>query len=103
MESDPVEAVLLSNSPGLTHILLIEVTGEEDMVGLHIYGVNEEVIVMVLSQGDMFMFPICSVILHVEVPTKLASGEEQNIKQGMIEGVKYQRCTVEGGQSCNTG
>ena len=34
--SDPVEAVLLSNSSGLTHTLLKEVAGEEDVIGLHI-------------------------------------------------------------------
>ena len=58
MESDPVEVVLISNSPGLTHILLIVVAGEEDVIRLHIYGVDEEDVAMVLSQGDMLMLPI---------------------------------------------
>src|SRR6267142_3451687 len=87
-----IEAVLFSNSPYLTDILLKELASKEEMVGLNVWRARQEIEAMKLSQSHIFALPLSLLIFHLliwdeAVPTKLASRMEQNIIQGRIKGI----------------
>jgi hypothetical protein len=103
-----VKTVLLRNSPGLTYKLLKEVAGEEDVIGP--CGASEETIAVKFSHGHMFVLQIswCILILNsgiedVEIPTKLASGEQEDIAQGGDIVGWCQRCAEEVVHGYDTG
>jgi len=84
-----VEAILLSDSPSLTDILLKEFAREEEVLGLSEQRANMEAKAMKLCHGDVLALVLWSSIIRwaifsiligkVIMPTKLASRKKQNI------------------------
>jgi hypothetical protein len=72
--SEVVKPALLSNSP---YKVLKEVTSEKEAIRLYLCGMNEEAVVVVFSQGDMFAL-LWAILLKIVIedpgiPTYLAS------------------------------
>jgi hypothetical protein len=84
-----VEAILLSDCPSLTDILLKEFATEKEVLGLSEKRANMEAKAMKLCHGDVLAPVLWSSILRwtifsiligkVIMPTKLASGKKQDI------------------------
>jgi hypothetical protein len=104
VQLDIVDAILLSNCPCLTDILLKEFAREEKVVGFSMLRANVEAIAMELYHGDVFALMLWSSLLRwaifsiliseLTMPAKLASGEKQDISQGGIKRMKV-RDTLE--------
>jgi hypothetical protein len=83
-----IEALLLSDCPGFTDILLEKIAREKEMDGINVMGANVEAIAKVLVQADIFSAVVClwwhvlqQVVRNLTKPTKLASWKEKNIAQ----------------------
>lgn len=97
------EALLLSDSPGLTDVLLEEIASEEEMDGLNVDGANVKAIAKELIHADVFpglalrlrlitirlhrWFVFQQVVRDLAVPTKLASRKEKDIAQSRVKGM----------------
>jgi hypothetical protein len=79
------KALLLSNCPGFTDILLEEPAREKEVDGLNMWGTNVEAITEEFLQADIF-FLAWSAILSLNirdlmVPPKLSSRKKEDIAQ----------------------
>ena len=84
-----VEAILLSNCPYLTDILLKELSSTKEMLGLNIFRANKKMIAMKLYHRDILALLLWIFLLRwtifsisirkVTIPTKLPSGKKKDI------------------------